>query len=58
MRIALAVLLPMAVIPAEDGTSVIATADPIGQVWLFGEPELNAVQSAVKKRLIEVLDAL
>jgi len=53
-----AVLLPMAVIPAEDGTSVIATADPVGQVWLFGEPELNKVQSAVKKRLIEVLDAL
>jgi len=53
-----AVLLPMAVIPAEDGTSVIATADPVGQVWLFGEPELNEVQTAVKKRLIEVLDAL
>jgi len=27
-------------------------------VWLFGEPELNEVQTAVKKRLIEVLDAL
>jgi len=53
-----AVLLPMAVIPAQDGTSVIATADPVGQVWLYGEPELNKVQSAVKKRLIEVLDAL
>jgi glutaredoxin len=52
------VLLPMAVLPAGDGTSVIATADPVGQVWLFGEPELNKVQSAVKKRLIEVLDAL
>ena len=53
-----AVLLPMAVIPAESGTSVIASADPVGQVWLFGEPELNRVQSAVKKRLIEVLDEL
>ena len=53
-----AVLLPMAVLPAENGTSVIVTADPVGQVWLFGEPELNKVQSAVKKRLIEVLDAL
>jgi len=53
-----AVLLPMAVVPAGDGTSVIAAADPVGQVWLFGEPELNKVQSAVKKRLIEVLDAL
>jgi len=53
-----AVLLPMAVIPAQDGTSVIATADPVGQVWLYGEPELNKVQSAVKKRLIEVLEEL
>ena len=53
-----ALLLPMAVIPAGDGTSVIATADPVGQVWLFGEPELNKVQSTVKKRLSEVLDAL
>jgi glutaredoxin len=53
-----AVLLPMAVIPAENGTSVIATADPVGQVWLFGEPELNKIQTAVKKRLIEVLDEL
>jgi glutaredoxin len=53
-----AVLLPMAVLPAGDGTSVIATADPVGQVWLFGEPKLNKLQSAVKKRLIEVLDAL
>jgi glutaredoxin/uncharacterized protein (DUF302 family) len=53
-----AVLIPMAVLPTESGTSVIATADPVGQVWLFGELELNKVQSAVKKRLIEVLDAL
>jgi len=53
-----AVLLPMAVLPAENRTSVIATADPVGQVWLFGELELTNVQSAVKKRLIEVLDAL
>jgi glutaredoxin len=53
-----AVLVPMAVLPTESGTSVIATADPVGQVWLFGEPELTKVQSAVKKRLIEVLDAL
>ena len=53
-----AVLLPMAVLPAGDGTSVIATADPVGEVWLFGELELNKAQSAVKKRLIEVLDAL
>lgn len=53
-----AVLLPMAVIPAENGTSVIATADPVGQVWLFGEPPLTKIQTAVKTRLAEVLDAL
>jgi glutaredoxin len=53
-----AVLIPMAVLPTESGTSVIAAADPVGQVWLLGELELNKVQSAVKKRLFEVLDAL
>lgn len=53
-----AVTLPMAVIPTEDGNSVIASADPVAQVWLYGEPELNAVQSAVKKRLAEVFEEL
>jgi len=53
-----AILLPMAVLPAEGGGSVVATADPVGQVWLYGEPPLNRIQSAVKKRLIEVLEEL
>ncbi len=53
-----AVLLPLAVVPTQDGNSVIAAADPVGQVWLFGEPELNKVQAAVKKRLSEVLKGL
>ena len=53
-----AVLLPMAVIPTEDGNSVVASADPVGQVWLYGEPELNKVQGAVKKRLAEVFEEL
>ena len=53
-----ALLLPIAVMPAEGGASVIATADPVGQVWLYGEPPLNKIQSLVKKRLFEVLDAL
>ena len=48
----------MAILPAEGGSSVVATADPVGQVWLYGEPPLTKVQAAVKKRLIEVLDAL
>jgi len=53
-----AVLLPMAVIPAENGNSVIASADPVGQVWLYGEPQLNKLQSAVKARLAEVFEEL
>ena len=53
-----AVMFPIAVIPTEDGHSVIASADPVGQVWLYGEPELNKVQGAVKKRLAEVFEEL
>jgi glutaredoxin/uncharacterized protein (DUF302 family) len=54
----IAITLPMAVVPTEDGKSVVASADPVGQVWLYGEPELNKVQSAVKKRLAEVFEEL
>lgn len=53
-----AMLLPVAVIPTEDGKSVVAAADPVGQVWLYGEPELTKVQGAVKKRLREVFEEL
>ncbi|MEI6449980.1 MAG: glutathione S-transferase N-terminal domain-containing protein [Actinomycetes bacterium] len=53
-----AVLLPMAVLPAEGGGSVVATADPVGQVWLYGKPPLTRIQAAVKKRLAEVLEEL
>ena len=53
-----AVLVPMAVLPADGGGSVVATADPVGQVWLFGEPALNKIQSKVKERLLQVFDAL
>jgi hypothetical protein len=53
-----ALLLPMAVMPKEGGGSVVATADPVGQVWLYSEPALTKVQSTVKQRLAEVLDAL
>lgn len=53
-----AMMLPMAVVPTEDGKSVIASADPVGQVWLYGEPDLVRVQSAVKKRLAKVLAEL
>ena len=52
------VTVPVAVIPTEDGRSVVAAADPVGQVWLYGEPELTKVQGAVKKRLREVFEEL
>jgi glutaredoxin/uncharacterized protein (DUF302 family) len=53
-----AMMLPIAVVPTEDGKSVVAAADPVGQVWLYGEPELTKVQGAVKKRLREVFAEL
>ena len=53
-----ALLLPMAVLPADGGGSVIATADPVGQVWLYGDLELIAIQSKVKARLAEVFEEL
>jgi glutaredoxin/uncharacterized protein (DUF302 family) len=53
-----AMMLPIAVIPTEDGRSVVAAADPVGQVWLYGDPELNKVQGAVKKRLRQVFEEL
>ena len=54
----IAMMFPIAVIPTEDGKSVVAAADPVGQVWLYGEPELSRTQGAVKKRLREVFREL
>ena len=53
-----AIMFPIAVIPTEDGKSVIASADPVGQVWLYGELELRNVQAAVKKRLAELFEEI
>lgn len=53
-----AMMVPIAVVPTEDGKSAVAAADPVGQVWLYGEPDLNRVQAAVKKRLAELLAEL
>ncbi len=53
-----AVLLPMAVMATSGGGSLVATADPVGQVWLYGELALNRVQGDVKKRLAGVLEEL
>lgn len=52
-----AIVVPIAVIPSGDG-SVVAAADPVGQVWLHGERPLMKVQSAVKQRLGEALAGL
>jgi glutaredoxin 3 len=53
-----AMMFPIAVVPTEDGNSVVASADPVGQVWLYGEPDLTKVQSAVKKRLKQLFAEL
>ena len=53
-----AMMLPIAVVQSEDGKSVVAAADPVGSVWLYGEPALTRVQSLVKKRLKELFAEL
>jgi glutaredoxin len=53
-----ALLVPVAVVPAEGGGSIVASADPVGQVWLYGDPALRRVQAAVKQRLFGVLQEL
>ena len=53
-----AMMFPIAVVPTEDGKSVVASADPVGQVWLYGDPDLTKVQSAVKKRLKQLVAEL
>lgn len=53
-----ALLVPIAVVPAEGGGCVVASADPVGQVWLYGDPALRRVQAAVKQRLFRVLQEL
>lgn len=53
-----ALLVPIAVVPVEGGGSVVASADPVGQVWLYGDPALRRVQAAVKQRLFSVFQEL
>lgn len=57
-RAPVALLVPIAVAPAEGGGSIVASADPVGQVWLYGDPALRRVQAAVKQRLLAVLHEL
>jgi glutathione S-transferase len=52
-----ALLLPIAVVPA-DGGSIVTAADPVGQVWLYAEAPLRKAQHLVKGRLAEVLKEL
>jgi glutathione S-transferase len=52
-----ALLLPIAVVPS-DGGSTVAAADPVGQVWLYGAPPLRKAQHLVKSRLGEALKEL
>jgi glutathione S-transferase len=53
-----AMLLPVSVAPRDGGGSVVAAADPVGQVWLFSSPALRKVQQMVKGRLVEVFAEL
>jgi glutathione S-transferase len=45
-----AVALPVAVYGVEGG-SALAAADPVGMVWLYGEPPLNKLQHSVRSRI-------
>ncbi len=53
-----AVLLPVAIAPTSSGGSVVAAADPVGQVWLFADAPLRKSQAVVKRRLLEIFAAL
>lgn len=46
-----AIMFPIAVIPTEDGKSVVAAADPVGQVWLYGNAALNKLQRSIRERV-------
>lgn len=45
-----AVALPVAVFAAEGGSG-LAAADPVGMVWLYGEPALTQLQRSVRGRV-------
>jgi glutaredoxin len=52
-----ALLVPIAVVPS-DGGSTIAATDAVGQVWLYGDAPLRRIQQTLKARLNEVLSEL
>lgn len=45
-----AMALPIAVYPVEGG-SALAAPDPVGQVWLYGNAELNKLQRSIRQRV-------
>ena len=52
-----AVAVPFSVFAIEGG-SCIAANDPVGLVWLFGEPQLNKLQRSLRDRLDKVFAKL
>lgn len=48
-----AVTLPFAVTPTDDG-SLVAAPDPVGPVWVYGEPPLLKPLAALRERLEQV----
>jgi glutaredoxin len=48
-----AVTIPFAVTPAEDG-SLVAAPDPVGPVWVYGDPRLLKPLAALRERMDKV----
>ena len=48
-----AVSLPFAITPTEDG-SLVAAPDPVGPVWVYGDPRLLKPLAALRGRLTRV----
>ncbi|MEE4276603.1 MAG: glutathione S-transferase N-terminal domain-containing protein [Thermoleophilia bacterium] len=48
-----AVTIPFAITPEEDG-SLVAAPDPVGPVWVYGEPRLLKPLAALRERIAKV----
>jgi glutathione S-transferase len=48
-----AVTLPFAVTPVDDG-SLVAAPDPVGPVWVYGDPRLLKPLAALRERMAKV----
>lgn len=55
--VASAMATPIAVYPVEGGTAV-ALMQPLAGFWLFGDPELLKLSSALTERMVKVLKTL